>query len=161
MTGRMRECIQSVSWYIKGGKFVSVVKHYRTLVLALLLTHVITKKSYGRDCASWGKRADCIQVSVRFVILISRRPMFLLIFFKIIDRIVIAHSDCSLQRFTNAAQRCIKAVYQPYGNFFCIFTAALLQLSVSLPQQSRKWTAAANRKQRSCNLSAALIAALF
>ena len=36
----------------------------------------------------------------------------------------------------NAAQRCIK----PYGLvwlFFSIFTAALLQLSVSLPQRSR------------------------
>ena len=40
----------------------------------------------------------------------------------------------------NAAQRCIKAVYRPYGLvwlFFCIFTAALLQLSVSLPQHQR------------------------
>ena len=48
--------------------------------------------------------------------------------------------NCSWQRFTNAAQRCIKAVYRPYGLvwlFFCIFTAALLQLSVSLPQRSR------------------------
>ena len=97
---------------------VCVVKHYRTLVLALLLTRVITKKSYEMDCASWGKRADCIQVSAGFVIHIFRRPMFLWIFFKIIDWIAIAHSNCSLQRFTNAAQRCIKAVYQPYGYFF-------------------------------------------
>ena len=37
---------------MKGWKFVSVVKSYRTLVLALLLTHVITKKSYEMDCAS-------------------------------------------------------------------------------------------------------------
>ena len=39
--------------YIKGWKFVSVsLSHYRTLALALLLTHVITKKSYEMDCAS-------------------------------------------------------------------------------------------------------------
>ena len=35
------------------------LSHYRTLVLALLLTHVITKK-YEMDCASCGKRADCM-----------------------------------------------------------------------------------------------------
>ena len=127
------------------------LSHYRTLVLALLLTHVITKTSYEMDCASWGKRADCMtkwrrsiegpHVSAGFAIPISRWLMFLLLFFKkIIDWIAIAHSNCSLQRFTNAAQRCIKAVYRPYGLvwlFFCIFTAALLQLSVSLPQRSR------------------------
>ena len=68
------------------------LSHYRTLVLALLLTHVITKKSYEMDCASWGKRADCMtkwrrsiegpHVSAGFVIPISRWPMFLLIFLK-------------------------------------------------------------------------------
>ena len=45
--------------------------------------------------------------------------------------------------------------------FFCIFMAALLQLSVSLPQRSQKWTATANGKQLSYNLSAALVAALI
>ena len=60
LTVRMRECIQSVSKYIKGWKFVSVsLSHYRILVPASLLTHVITKNSYKvnlhyvrRSCAA-------------------------------------------------------------------------------------------------------------
>ena len=36
------------------------LSHYRTLILALLLTHVIPKKSHEMDCASRGKRADCM-----------------------------------------------------------------------------------------------------
>ena len=94
------------------------------------------------DCASWGKCADCmtkwcpslegLQVSTGFVIPISRYWFFI---------------NCRLNRnraqqlfFAVLHQRCIKAVYRPYGFvwlFFGIFTAALLQLSVSLPQHQR------------------------
>ena len=38
--------------------------------------------------------------------------------------------NCSLQRFTNAAQRCIKAVYRPYGLVW-LFFASLRQRSCS------------------------------
>ena len=107
------------------------------------------------DCASCGKRADCmtewrrsikgLQVSPGFVIPISRWPMFLLIFFKIIDWIAIAHSNCALQRFTNAAQRCIKAVYRPCGYFF----ASLRQRSCS--SQCRYRSANAVTKMHCCS----------
>ena len=61
------------------------------------------------------------------------------------------------QRSTALHKRCLSTIWL----FFCMFMEALLQLSVSLPQQSQKWTAAANGKQRSCNLSAALTATLI
>jgi len=38
--------------YIKVGNLRVLLSHYRTLVLASLLTHVSTKKSYKMDCAS-------------------------------------------------------------------------------------------------------------
>ena len=137
-----------------------VVKHYRTLVLALLLTHVITKKSYEMDCALWSKHADCIQVSAGFIILISRWPMFLLIFLN-----YRLNRNRAQRLFFAALHQCCTALHKSCLStiwlFFCIFTAALLQLSVSLPQQSQKWTATANGKQLSYNLSAALVAALF
>ena len=97
---------------------VCVVKHYRTLVLAFLLTRVITKKSYEMEQ----------------------------LFFA-----------APHQRCTALHKSCLSTIWL----FFCIFTEALLQLSVSLLQQSQKWTAAANGKQRLCNLSAALTAALI
>ena len=100
---------------LKVGNLCLSLSHYRILVLPLLLTHVITKKSYEMACTS----IEGLQVSTGFVIPISRYW------------IAIVHSNCSFQCFTNAAQPCIKAVYRPYG-FVWLFFASLRQRSCSI-----------------------------
>ena len=129
-----------------GNLFLSL-SHYRTLVLALLLTHVITERSYGlrfvrqmrwlhdqmmpfdrRTTGKHGIRYPHIQILIFFKLSIESQSR---------TATVLCSASPTLH---SAAQRCIKAVYWPYGFmwlFFGIFTAALLQLSVSLPQHQR------------------------
>ena len=130
------------------------LSHYRILVPAFVLTHVITKNLYKvnlhyvrRSCAA-AELHDWMTLFYQRIrgkcgIRYPHYPddwCFYWFFFWIIDWIALAHSISSLQRFTNAAQRCINTVYRPYGHvwlFCCIFTTALLQLSVSLLQGLR------------------------
>ena len=154
-----------------GNLFLSL-SHYRTLVLALLLTHVITKKSYEMDCASRGKCADCmtkwcrsiegLQVSTGFVIPISRYWFFLncrlnrnraqQLFFAVLhQRCTALHKSCLLTLWLYVA-----IFWHLYGS-----APAALSIATAASTQSQKCTAAVNGKQRSWNLSASLVAVLI
>ena len=156
---------------LKVGNFCLSLSHYRTLVLALLLIHVITRKSYEMDCASWGKCADCmtewcrsiegLQVSTGFVIPISRYWFFLnyrlnrnraqQLFFAVLhQRCTVLHKSC-----LSTLRLCVAIFWHLYGS-----APATLSIATAASTQSQKCTAAVNGKQCSCNLSAALIAGL-
>lgn len=161
--------------YIKVGNLRVLLSHYRTLVLASLLTHVITKKSYKMDCASWGERTDCMtkwrrsiegpQVSVGLSPYPDDRCFYCFLFNYRLNRnraqqLLFAALQ---QRCTALHKSCLSTVWLRVAIFSHLYGSAPAALSVATAAltQSQKCTAAANGKQRSCNLSAALVAALI
>ena len=146
------------------------LSHCRALVLVFLLTHVITKKSYEMDCSLWGERADWNDtvrskdhslVGTRYSLSQCFYWFFLFYWFaKRTQQLFFAalHQRCTAlcKSYLSIVWLCVAILLHLYGSAPAAFRVATAALT-----QSQKCTTAANGKQRSCNLSAALIAALI